>query len=164
MLQALQEQPVLVEAASAGKLEVLCGDGIGVETLRELAPGLSLPVWCASSGLAPTGKEKQAGLGDETAGVLLSAEIGAALLKVLDRPPGPPIGADLRGPLLGLQLKPGDPAALGRSLAFEESGERAGADLGFVLTSRGPSAKVEAFALNAEGRWTGPWPVATSWR
>jgi hypothetical protein len=121
-----------------GRLHVLCGDGIGRTTLDTLAGRCTLPVWCVSSGTLPEDQGQPADLGASQ----IPAEIIAALARVLDQPGPPP---DLASALAELDLSAEDPAAFGRSLAFEPSGERRAADLGHVLAIVPGRSEVLAF-------------------
>lgn len=139
-------------------LRVLCGDGIGTDTLGMLAGHLPFPVWCYSPGLAPC-----AGEGENTPDPILStdaavlAEIVAAVVYGLDAAgPGPPSAGALRDRLRGLDLPAGDPAGLGRSLTLAPSGERIGKDLGHVLLIRPGSDVIYATAEDPSGHWSAP--------
>jgi hypothetical protein len=128
MIRALVDRSGPIGPRVLDRLQVLCGDGIGRTTLATLAGRCTLPVWCVSSGTLPEGEGE-----GETADLGASqipAEIIAALSRVLDQPGPPP---DLAEALARLDLSAEDPAAFGRSLAFEPSGERRATDLGHVL-------------------------------
>jgi hypothetical protein len=128
MIRALVDRSGPIGPRVLDRLQVLCGDGIGRTTLATLAGRCTLPVWCVSSGTLPEGEGE-----GETADLGASqipAEIIAALSRVLYQPGPPP---DLAEALARLDLSAEDPAAFGRSLAFEPSGERRATDLGHVL-------------------------------
>lgn len=151
MLDGLGVQSVLVDAAGAGRLEVLSGDGLGVEDLREISSTSPFPVACVSSDLS-VGSHDEAGL---TSGVRVSAEIVVALLLALDQSPG----GDARDRLRSLDLQADDPWALGRAIAFDATGERATADLGVVLAID-PAAKGVVSAMPRRGDATWEPPIA----
>jgi hypothetical protein len=67
----------------------------------------------------------------------------------------------LRQALLSLRIATGDRASLGHSIAFTQTGERQGDDLGHVLMIRPGSTSIFAVAREASGRWGVPvavWP------
>lgn len=129
-------------------LRVLCGDGIGVGTLTNLAGTLPFPVWVASPAFA--GRTEPA----IPEGAQVMAEIALALARARDQATGP---EDLAAALRRLQV----PAeALGRSIAFEPSGERRGADLGQILAIVPGSNQVVARSRRPDGGWSDPVPVA----
>jgi hypothetical protein len=123
MIRALVDRSGPIGPRVLGRLQVLCGDGIGRETLGDLAGRCTLPVWCVSSGTLP-------GEGDPGSSQI-PAEIVSALALLLDLP-GDEV-PDLAEGLVSIDLPADDPAAFGRSLGFEPSGERRADDLGHVL-------------------------------
>ena len=160
MLKALRGEVWwdLGKGEEAGPLRVLCGDGLGRDTLRDLAAthDLPFPVWGVSSSSNPetTAPARDGSVVGASSGQV-PAEIVAALLHCLDG-----AGADaatpegLRAALAKLDLKTGDPAALGRPLAFAPNGERADADLGRVLEVRPGRAAISVFARGPKGDWS----------
>ncbi|WP_152053596.1 ABC transporter substrate-binding protein [Tautonia marina] len=138
MIRALVDRSGPIGPGVLGRLHVLCGDGIGRTTLDTLAGRCTLPVWCVSSGTLPEDEGQPADLGASQ----IPAEIIAALARVLDQPGPPP---DLASALVELDVSAEDPAAFGRSLAFEPSGERRAADLGHVLAIVPGRSEVLAF-------------------
>ena len=129
MIRALVDRSGPIGPRLLGRLHVLCGDGIGRETLDELAGRCTLPVWCASSGTAPATDGTPAGAEPQ-----IPSEIVSALARIFDRPPGS--GAGPSALLSRLELAADSPGAFGRSLAFDPDGERRGPDLGHVLAIR----------------------------
>ncbi|WP_169973719.1 ABC transporter substrate-binding protein [Tautonia rosea] len=138
MIRALVDRSGPIGPRDLSRLQVLCGDGIGRTTLDTLAGRCTLPVWCVSSGTLPEVEGAMLDLG----AAQIPAEIIAALVRVLDQPDSPP---DLASALAELDLSAEDPAAFGRSLAFEPSGERRAADLGHVLAIVPGQSEVLAF-------------------
>ncbi|RUL89641.1 ABC transporter substrate-binding protein [Tautonia sociabilis] len=128
MIRALVDRSGPIGPRVLGRLQVLCGDGIGRTTLSELAGRCTLPVWCVSGSALP---EDDAGAADELGGAQVLAEIVSAIALVLDRP-GEEV-PDLAAALAAIDLPADHPFAFGRSLAFDPSGERRAADLGHVL-------------------------------
>ncbi len=132
---------------SGGALRVVTGDGIGRETLDELAGHRPFPIWCASTSSA---RSPDHGVSTDTQEL---AEIAASLILAVERSPRPSATADdVRDALAGLDLAAGDPSAFGRPLAFGPDGERRG-DPGHVLAVRPGSPSVIEFARGAGGRW-----------
>jgi hypothetical protein len=81
----------------------------------------------------------------------------AALAACLDVPVSRSLTADtLRNGLAALKIPAGDPAAMGRSLAFSRSGERLGDGLGQVLMIQPDRPGVFALAQAASGAWSEP--------
>ena len=149
----------------AGPLRVLCGDGLRRETLRDLAAthDLPFPVWAVSNAsTADPAASAVAGLGTRQ----IPAEIVSALVRCLDASGDRTATPDgLRDAMAALDLKAGDPAALGRPLAFAPSGERRDGELGRVLEIEPGRPDVSGFEPRPEGRWvefepTRPGPVA----
>lgn len=153
----LQEQPTrrLLRALTASlrgadvpRLEVLCGDGIGLETLGEFAGPGAPSLWCVTAasdfGAAP----------DAPQDVQVSAEVVASLVWGLDR--GTASASALHDGLASLDLAADDPSAMGRSLGFTAEGERKGQDLGRVLHLEPGRREVLAYAKGPEGNWTAP--------
>ncbi|HEX8199760.1 MAG TPA: hypothetical protein VF590_04680 [Isosphaeraceae bacterium] len=153
MLTALRDLAPYAPDAADGRLRVLCGDGIGLETLTELARGgLSFPVWCVSAASIPGPARPEApGFAATTQ---LQAEIASALILGLDRPAGS--AEDLGAALRALRLGAEDRAAWGRSLAFTPAGERDGNDLGHAFTTGPGRPEILAYARGGDGRWREP--------
>jgi len=141
-----------------GPLRVVCGDGIGFSALAPLAGRVPFPVWCSSSTSAPAAALAVGqGVSPDTQ---IPAEIVSAVVTCLDLPAGRAATADgLCDALAALKLPARDPAAVGRSLAFRRSGERAGEDLGHVLTIRPDRPSVFAVARGPSGEWGAPEPL-----
>lgn len=161
MLTALRDQARYAPAPAVGRLHVLCGDGIGLETLSEIVrtagragDGLEFPIWCVSSTSIPAPEPASTPIDSATQ---IQAEIVSAVIRGLDRPRGS--GEDLRHALATLSLAAGEPGAMGRSLAFTDLGERKGDDLGHVLTIQPGQDKVLAYA-RVGGRWGQPVALA----
>jgi hypothetical protein len=147
ILTALERQ---APSGEVPPLHVLCGDGIGLTALRDFASIRGFSVWCPSWDGLP-GVEGRAEMPGDA---LVPAEVVAALAAAVDRAPPGPDG--LRDALATLDLKADDPATLGRSLAFDRSGERRSVDLGHVLAVLPGEGRVVAFAPGPGGRWNGP--------
>lgn len=154
MIEALRGQGwYAAMGGEARLLRVLCGDGLRRETLQALAATHDLPfqVWAASSVSADEASPGAAGLGARQ----VPAEIVSALVRCLDsaadRAAADPDG--LRAALAALDLAAGDPAALGRPLAFDRAGERRGGTLGGVLEIEPGHAALARFTPQASGRW-----------
>lgn len=150
MLRALRDRPAIAELGSRGELEILCGDGIGEDSLMELAEGNDLRIWCVSSGRLP--KESEEPL---PGGVLLSAEIVAAILGSIDRDEDRPDRVELRPSAAGADV-------FGRTVAFDEAGERQGDGLGFVMVLEPGAREVSGYGLEADSSWSGPTRVDVS--
>ncbi len=149
MLAALRASAPAGMTAEDTPLRVVCGDGIGMNTLRDFAAtGGGLSVWCVSSESLP----EPNGQGIVQDGQV-PAEIVSALALALDRTDGP---QTLRATLDKLRLSARHPSAIGRSLAFDPGGERQGEDLGHVLMLRPDRNDVSAFARNPDASWSGP--------
>jgi hypothetical protein len=150
LIQALRAQARSVPEAEAARLEVVCGDGIGLETLSELAGSQPFAVWAVSSATihgpgAEIGPDAQ-----------VLAELVATLADRLDRAASA-AGFDLRKALARLDLPSDDPAAVaGRSLEFADDGERVGDDLGHVLLTGPRQTEVLAFERGPGGTWPEP--------
>lgn len=128
-------------------LRVLCGDGIGISSLVELAGTLPFPVWAASPGFvgiagSPVPQEAQ-----------VMAEIVLALTRARDESDS----ADALAQTLRQLQIPAE--TLGRSIAFRPSGERSGEDLGQILAIAPGSNQVVARLRRSDGGWTEPRPV-----
>lgn len=130
-------------------LHVLCGDGVGLTSLRDFARFKGLSVWCASAETPPD--DEAVGL---PPGALVPAEVVAALAAAVERADDAIDG--LRTALASIQLAADDPRALGRSLAFDPSGQRRDAELGRVLAVRPGGDGVVSYTPQADGRWDGP--------
>lgn len=132
-------------------VRVVCGDAIGWETLAKLAGHCPFPLWCVSatsSGVVGRGMSPD---------VQIEAEIVSAVARALDTPgDGPADPSAIRAALAGLKIPADDSAAMGRPLAFTKSGERAGDDLGRVLTIRPDRDTVFSLSRERAGRWRGP--------
>jgi hypothetical protein len=161
VLLPFQEEPArrLLEAlATSSKtaagldphVEVVCGDGIGLERLWQFAGVRGLRVWCVTPATVPRTGES---VSDDSQ---ISAEVVAALALALDRAHTP---NELRDALIALEVGPHDRAASGRPIDLTASGERAGQPIGLVLGSREGRAQVLAFARDADGRWLEPTPI-----
>lgn len=130
-------------------LHVLCGDGIGLTTLRDFARVRGVSIWCGSAETPPD--DEAVGL---PPGTLLPAEVVAALAVAVERAGVGPDG--LRAALAALDLSADNPAALGRALAFDATGQRRDAGLGHVLAVRHGQDGVVAYTPQENGRWAGP--------
>lgn len=161
MLKALRSEVWwdVGKGEEAPPLRVLCGDGLGRDTLQDLAAthDLPFPVWGVSSSSDPEGSESE---GASRQGSVVGAssrqvpaEIASALLRCLDAP-GDATPEGLRSAMAALDLKAGDPAALGRPLAFTPSGERRADDLGRVLEASPGQASLSIFTRGPAGDWT----------
>lgn len=135
MIRALVDRSGPISPRVLDRLQVLCGDGIGRDTLRDLAGRCTLPVWCVSSGTLP--EEGDPGSSQ------VPSEIVSALALLLDLP-GDRV-PDLAAGLSSLDLPADARAAFGRSLGFDESGERLAGDLGHVLAILPGESEVLAF-------------------
>ena len=160
MLKALRGEVWwdLGKGEEAGPLRVLCGDGLGRDTLQDLAAthDLPFPVWGVSSSSNPEADAPaHPGSVIGASSGQVPAEIVAALLHCLDaKDDGTPSPEGLRNALAAIDLKAGDLSALGRPLGFAPSGERKAADLGRVLEVRPGRAAISVFAKGPKGAWT----------
>jgi hypothetical protein len=128
-------------AETAARLRVLCGDGLGLPSLRQLRGHLSFPFACvASVGHSDALEPPDAQLHLEWIGAL------AAAFDEHQRAP------DLADALRGLNLHPGEPFCSGRSLAFRD-GERQGDALGSVLTIAPVSGTLRCYEPALDGSW-----------
>jgi hypothetical protein len=153
MLTALRDLAPYTADTVGRRLRVLCGDGIGLETLTELANGgLNFPVWCVSSASIPVPDRSPPVANSAT--TQIQAEIVSALIQCLDRPTGS--AEDLRDALRALDPATEGPGAMRRSLAFTPTGERQGKDLGHVFTARPGRPEILAYARGSEGQWGDP--------
>jgi hypothetical protein len=152
MLRALEARAP-ADRAGLAPLHVLCGDGIGASSLQELVGLRSVTVWCVTTD-APPGAEAEPGRD-----ALVPAEIASAVAWALDAAERPGAGA-VAAALRRIDLAAGDPAALGRSLAFDARGERRHEDLGYVLELPAGGDAVLAHVPLAEDRWAPASPVA----
>ena len=121
---------------------VLCGDGLGLQSLEQLQPRLRYPVSCASS-LSPRTSSLSNGRAN-FASQLHTEGIGA-LAGVLDQPSLP---EDLAAALEGRTVTEN---AARRPIAFRD-GERDGVGLGSVLELLPTSSRIKARAPDASGR------------
>jgi len=164
MLKALRGEVWwdLGQGADAGRLRVICGDGLGRDTLQDLAAphDLPFPVWGVSSSSGPLPTAPAPGPGAPRPGSVVGsssrqvpAEIASALLHCLDVS-GAETPEGLRKALASIDLKANDPAALGRPLAFAPSGERRSEDLGRVLEVHPGRAAMSVFTRGSKGDWT----------
>jgi hypothetical protein len=150
LIQALRTQARSVPEAEAARLDVVCGDGIGLETLSELAGTQPFAVWAVSSATihgpgAEIGPDAQ-----------VLAELVATIADRIDRA-AEVVGFDLRAALTRLDVLSDDPAAVaGRSLEFDRKGERVGDDLGHVLLSGPRETEILAFERGNGGTWPDP--------
>jgi hypothetical protein len=140
MVRALSAQ--VAAAPSDGPrpdLKVICGDGIGPDSLDRLGPSLPFGVWCVSTDLA-------IGQGaDLPRDAQVPAEIVAALLHLIDEASGPITADTVVAGLRSLDIAAGERSAFGRPLAFDASGERREGALGLVLERPPGSREVLAF-------------------
>ena len=152
LLIALREEGADVDPTTS-PLRVLCGDGFGLSTLTEFTSEAPRPfsLWCAS---ASNGGAQWV---DRDAQV--PAEIVSALALGLSR--GESHDRNLTGFLSGLVIPADHHAAFGRSLAFDSSGERRGADLGNVLAILPGRREILAFSHGENGAWSPPSPIAS---
>jgi hypothetical protein len=134
-------------------LHVLCGDGLGITSLRDFTRLRGVSVWCGSAESPPDD-----GSTSLPPGALVPAEIVSALALAVDRAGTGPDA--LRTALAALDLKADDPAAFGRPLAFAPTGQRRDEALGHVLAVRPGGDGIVAFAPVQDGRWEGPIEVA----
>jgi hypothetical protein len=149
LLQALRSAVRPTGGTNAANLRVLCGDAIGLDVLSDLVGPRTLTLWTFSPASTPS-----PGLPiDHDAQV--PAEMVSALARCLDDSRG-----DLRAALAALDLPADHPAAIGRSLAFDKSGERAGDDVGLVLRLVPGRGEVLAYARRRSGDWGPPALVA----
>lgn len=125
-------------------LRVLTGDGIGRQTLAAYAGTLPFPLYAAASTSAAV-PSLPALEGSGTGQI--EAEMISAMVIALDG------GDDPADSLRTLDVRHGDPAAIGRSLAFE-AGERRGDDLGHVLEVRPGEPSLLAHEPGPGSRWT----------
>jgi hypothetical protein len=145
-----------------GPLRVVCGDGIGRETLEVLAGRKAFPIWCAStSSICPAGL----GVSNDTQTL---AEVASAVLLAVERSPrSVATPEDVRDALARLDLPEADPSAFGRALRFDPGGERKDAP-GFVLALRPGDPAVVEYSLSPDGRWaparSAPTPTAPGGR
>lgn len=139
MIRALVDRSGPIGPKTLGRLQILCGDGIGRTTLADLAGRCTLPVWCASSDSLPGDDSGSDAMGASQ----IPAEIVAALSRILEDPSDPD---DLAPALSSVSWMADDPRSFGRSLSFDPSGERSAGDLGHVLAILPGQPKVLAFA------------------
>ena len=131
-----------------GPLRVVCGDGIGRETLDGLAGHRSFPIWCASTS---TARASDHGVSNDTQ--TLAEIVSVVLLAVEQSPRARPTPDEVREALTRLDLAASDRAAFGRALRFAADGERLD-DPGHVLAVRPGVSTVSEFRLGSDGRWT----------
>lgn len=127
-------------------VEILCGDGIGLETLGEFAGGRSLSIWSASAAA-----EVQSAPIDTQ----VSAEIVAALAIAVDQADHVSTES-VRRSLGGLHWRSPNGSDRGRSLSFTKDGERSGADLGRVFHAGPARAEILSFVRDRSGAWPEP--------
>jgi len=155
MIGALNQRAGPVEARTLERLEVLCGDGLGRESLAGFVGRCDFPIWSASSASIPKPKP---GIGDGEGDPIdpelqVPAEMVSVLAQLLDRPSASSASVDLAPLLADLELPADAPGAFGRSIAFDpETGERRGDDLGNVLAIRPGQPGVIAYG--PEGEWS----------
>lgn len=130
-----------------GPLRVICGDGIGRETLDGLTGHRAFPIWCASTSSARSPDHEV----DNDTQTL--AEIVSAVLLAVDRSPrAEATPDDIRDGLARIDIPAGDPAAFGRPIRFGPDGERRD-DPGYILAVRAGVREVIEFARGPDGRW-----------
>ncbi len=141
LIQAIDQ--ALPQSASAN-LQVLCGDGIGLSTLEQLTGRVRFSIRCVASGgvLGTSEVPNPSDLGRVEA-ELISALVTALALSEKS-------GDDLARSLDRLDLDPGDPGTIGRSLRLDK-GERLGDDLGVVFELRPDLAQIQAHLPNPTG-------------
>ncbi len=144
MIHALNERATEFEASNHTEVSILCGDGIGRETLQQFSDsGSRFPLWCVSSGALPTRRTNdQELLSLQSSDV--PAEIIATLAILLDHSDSEAGRADLGAALSTIELSAEDPAFFGRTLSFDPEGEREGNDLGYVLTLESSGSEILA--------------------
>lgn len=137
------------ENAGSAEIPLLCGDGIGVETLAAVAGDARFSIWCASPDSTPT---PDRGLARD---LQVPAEVLAALVHAVDgnADAGPGVA---RRALSALDLTADDRRAVGRSVRFDPDGERLGDDLGEVLAVLPGRVDVRVFPTLADGTWAPP--------
>jgi hypothetical protein len=133
----------------AGRLLVLGGDGLGRQSLVQLAGRIHVPVLCASSespgALARSRDEPPIVEGQ------VDAEIAAVLIQAIDQGLATP--ETLREWLDRLEIEPPRPTAVaGRSIVLRER-ERAGRDIGQVLELRPGSETLYSVVPETGGGW-----------
>jgi hypothetical protein len=138
---------------------VICGDGLGRESLAQLAGPLSFPVWSTSS--ASIAVSEYPGVPDQT-DALIPAEAIVALMACLNPRDGDTV--QMAEALRTLDLPADDPRALGRALAFDPQGERRGLGLGHVLGIEPESTSVFAHVLRSDGHWVNFVRRQADWR
>jgi hypothetical protein len=135
----------------AGNLRVLCGDGLGLQSLQQLAGRLEFAVACASS-LTPSWNAGVAS-GDD-AGAQLHYEWLTILANALDSHDEP---SDLAARLVALR----EPESGQRVF---DGGERAAASLGSVMEALPLSGRVRAFAAHESPAWQAYVWAGNTWR
>ena len=147
MIEALNGAAPGSRDAKSRPVAVLCGDAVGPSTLSRFVDQLVFPVWSVSPAMDPSAP---GGLKED---VQAHAEIVAALLIGLDRGGPPPTADDLRATLIRPGSDADAPAPFGRPIAFDPTGERAGADPGVVLCLPEDS---KAILVYCYGHWDRP--------
>lgn len=155
LIAALRRRNWRQNEKGEGSVRVVCGDGVGLDTLSELVGQGSLPVWCFSSASAP--KPERTGGSVVSLDAQVPAEIVSAIVRILDQSQAAPV--DLQAGLARLDLGPNDPAAFGREIAFDSSGERRAAVLGHVLAVRPGRTAVLGYAADDDGHWSAAVPI-----
>lgn len=146
MLTALRDE---APERVAAPLMVLCGDGIGVDTLRRFAGTGAYSVWCVSADVDAASSESTL-----PPGALVPGEALLTVLAGLERARAARV--PLRDAVADLRLSQDSPKTLGRSIAFNTLGERVGQDFGEVLAVRAGESEVLAFTPKPNGTWSGP--------
>ncbi len=156
MIAALRARAPFNHGPGDGPLRVVVGDGIGLQSLSEMAGTLSFPVWCISSASLPAPRGVAGGVPADDAQI--PAEIVSALVHCLDSSRVHD-ATDLSVALASLHIPADDRAAMGRPIDFGRSGEREGVGLGHVMSIRPGQAEVSAMARVESGRWSRSVPV-----
>ena len=130
------------------RMDVLCGDGIGAETLGGIAGATPFSVWSASPDLTAQIDR------DVAREIQVPAEIVSSLIFALDR--AEDCVGGLREALARIDLPATDDAAMGRQIAFDEHGGRRGLDLARVLAVRPERDEVLSFVPAEGNSWAPP--------
>ncbi|GIW87408.1 MAG: hypothetical protein KatS3mg108_1732 [Isosphaeraceae bacterium] len=143
-----------VSTESARRIRVLSGDGLGLVSLRKLATQVDFPVYCVSSGAI-----NEADGDDPSDRGRIEAEMIAALARAVDVGPG----IDLATALARLEIRPGEPGSIGRSLRFRD-GDRVGEELGVVYELRPDPVELWGHQPGADGWMSRRWDSANGWQ
>jgi hypothetical protein len=152
LLGALRARATPTTAGGEGPLRVVCGDGLGLEALLDLAGHRAFPLWCVSPSSAPASMRLPGA--EASADTQIPAEIVSAIVQAINQGDEPP--SDLRAALADMDLPAGSPAAFGRRISFAPSGEREGEVLGHVLAVHPGRTAVLAYERGADGKWSAP--------